>query len=279
MYDQTGAAPGKWSRTKPSRRPNRLRPKMGEKTENSPLDEGCSTSLFGMIVETILIAERRQATLGEIYSYILQHYPSYTRTRKTWQNNVRHTLSIHDCFMKGSLAQKHSHYWYIRPALVDAFSKGDFAKSMWKSPRDRKRRRKKLDTHEVFPPDFSDFKPSSFSEFVSVASGRTTKQEYLMRDEGKECNLQMKTDFDHYHERQIHHPYLYPPVHRYNTDPYQVPHHYYDTYHPAAYPPSYHTPYDQNMSYAAYPYHMTDHVTCYGNQWAMANAAPPDDRE
>jgi len=45
-------------------------------------------------------SENRQLTLKGIYDWIKNNFKYYQQSTKNWKNAIRHTLSLHDCFVK-----------------------------------------------------------------------------------------------------------------------------------------------------------------------------------
>lgn len=83
-------------------------------------------SYIGLIAQAILSSVNRQLVLSDIYAYIQKKYP-YFKERIGWNNSIRHNLSLNDCFVKGDRAPNgKGHFWYIHPANLRDFMKGDF---------------------------------------------------------------------------------------------------------------------------------------------------------
>ncbi|OUC40659.1 fork head domain protein, partial [Trichinella nativa] len=53
-----------------------------------------------LIVQAIASTSERQMTLSGIYAYIIKNYPYYRTCDKSWQNSIRHNLSLNRYFIK-----------------------------------------------------------------------------------------------------------------------------------------------------------------------------------
>ena len=84
-------------------------------------------SYISMIGHAILASPTFQASLPEIYDYIMEHYPFYRTTTLAWRNAVRHNLSANECFIKAERTETGRGWmWTIHPSCVEQFRKGDF---------------------------------------------------------------------------------------------------------------------------------------------------------
>ena len=84
-------------------------------------------SYISMIGHSILASPTFQASLPEIYDYIMEHYPFYRTTTLAWRNAVRHNLSANECFVKAERTETGRGWmWTIHPSCVEQFRKGDF---------------------------------------------------------------------------------------------------------------------------------------------------------
>ena len=59
-----------------------------------------SFSYAQMIVQAIQTSPEKQLPLSAIYSQISQNYPYYKMSDKSWQNSIRHKLSLNPNFVK-----------------------------------------------------------------------------------------------------------------------------------------------------------------------------------
>ncbi|KRX58712.1 Forkhead box protein K1 [Trichinella sp. T9] len=78
-----------------------------KKTGNCLADTTASSSFVKppysyaqLIVQAIASTSERQMTLSGIYAYIIKNYPYYRTCDKSWQNSIRHNLSLNRYFIK-----------------------------------------------------------------------------------------------------------------------------------------------------------------------------------
>ncbi|RKP26259.1 fork head domain-containing protein, partial [Syncephalis pseudoplumigaleata] len=58
-------------------------------------------SYASLIAQAILASPSRQLTLRDIYQWLMDRYPSLYRVDdSSWQNTIRHNLSLNKCFCK-----------------------------------------------------------------------------------------------------------------------------------------------------------------------------------
>lgn len=78
-----------------------------------------------LIYLAIKFSKKEQATLNEIYRWIKEHFKYYRTAESTWQNSIRHNLSLNEFFMKvprqAGSAGKGS-YWKLNPEYEIIFS-------------------------------------------------------------------------------------------------------------------------------------------------------------
>jgi len=90
-------------------------------------DEKPTQSYIGLIGKAILSSPQQKLVLGDIYNYILTHYPYFRNKGPGWRNSIRHNLSLNDCFVKvGRSPNGKGHFWAINPINYDDFSRGDY---------------------------------------------------------------------------------------------------------------------------------------------------------
>ena len=90
-------------------------------------DEKPTQSYIGLIGKAILSSPQQKLVLGDIYNYILMHYPYFRNKGPGWRNSIRHNLSLNDCFVKvGRSPNGKGHFWAINPINYDDFSRGDY---------------------------------------------------------------------------------------------------------------------------------------------------------
>ena len=86
-------------------------------------------SYIVLIVKAISQSPNKILTCGEICDYIIQQFPYYGKRWPTWQNTIRHTLSLNDCFIKvqrekGSSSSRRSNLWKLHPLSGEMFNNG-----------------------------------------------------------------------------------------------------------------------------------------------------------
>lgn len=114
-----------------------------------PLQHKIPMTFKAIISLAILSSPIKKATLGEIYQFIEDAFPEFTKSRAGWKNTVRHNLSIHVCFVKGELAPPgKSCYWQIHKDYAESFSRGDFSRRQVKVVDKGKRADRRHSTRE-----------------------------------------------------------------------------------------------------------------------------------
>ena len=69
-------------------------------TSDADSDPKPPFSYVALITMAIQNSAHGKATLAEIYAYIKTKFPYFERTKKNWQNSIRHNLSLNDCFIR-----------------------------------------------------------------------------------------------------------------------------------------------------------------------------------
>ncbi|GFO27075.1 forkhead box protein d2-like [Plakobranchus ocellatus] len=84
-------------------------------------------SYIALISKAILDSPEKRLLISDIYTHIRKHNAGISTSQKSWQNSVRHNLSLNECFIKQVRQGKgRGHYWMIHPACVQDFLKGNF---------------------------------------------------------------------------------------------------------------------------------------------------------
>ena len=141
-----------------------------------------------MITMAIQNSNEGKLKLAKIYDYIQEKFPYYRhlKSKKGWQNSIRHNLSLNDCFIKcpgEGVAERKGNYWTlgknpysykiksakIQTFFADAqynevemFEKGNF-----------KRRKRMRRPHHPY-------KASTFRSWPSAAAAAAMSESHLM---------------------------------------------------------------------------------------------------
>lgn len=88
-----------------------------------------SDSYTTMIGRALMSVPERELVLGDIYAFILQHYPYFKTATHSWRSTIRHNLSTMPCFVRGRKARTgRSFYWGVHPDFVANFEQGYFSR-------------------------------------------------------------------------------------------------------------------------------------------------------
>ncbi|KAK3743901.1 hypothetical protein QZH41_000502 [Actinostola sp. cb2023] len=97
-------------------------------------------SYIALITMSILQSPQRKLTLSDICDFIKQRFGYYREKFPSWQNSIRHNLSLNDCFVKmprepGNPGK--GNYWTLDPASEGMFDNGSFLRrrKRFKRPR------------------------------------------------------------------------------------------------------------------------------------------------
>ncbi|KAG5262514.1 hypothetical protein AALO_G00275950 [Alosa alosa] len=82
-----------------------------------------------LICMAMQASKKTKITLSEIYSWITENFCYYRHAEPSWQNSIRHNLSLNKCFMKVPRQKDEpgkGGFWQIDPQYADMFVNGVF---------------------------------------------------------------------------------------------------------------------------------------------------------
>ncbi|CCK72073.1 Hcm1p KNAG_0I02890 [Huiozyma naganishii CBS 8797] len=97
--------------------------KQGDFTDKKP-----PYSYAVLICLAILQSAEGKLTLSQIYNWITTQFPFYKLKDSSWQNSIRHNLSLNEAFIKTDKScDGKGHFWEVKPESAPKFFKGETA--------------------------------------------------------------------------------------------------------------------------------------------------------
>ncbi|KAM8960274.1 forkhead box protein J1.2-like [Pelodytes ibericus] len=107
-------------------------------------------SLICMAMEA---SQQRKLTLSAIYSWITQNFCYYQYADPSWQNSIRHNLSLNKCFMKvprGKDEPGKGGFWQMDPRYADMFVNGVLKRRRMPASHHESPRSSRVATHHPY---------------------------------------------------------------------------------------------------------------------------------
>ena len=140
-----------------------------------------------MISKAILSSPDNHLTLVDIYAYIgAVFFPHQdVKDSRAWRNNVRHHLSVNDCFVKvgGCRARgRGGSFWSIHPDCVDDFRRGDYRRRRWTVRRGPRSSTSRAEAGERYVTMTQTVSPSDELFAYLISSGVFARLQYVHFD-------------------------------------------------------------------------------------------------
>ena len=99
--------------------------------ENQDLLQRPNVSYATLIAQSLFDSPEQKLMLADIYEWIIKNYPYYGQPKAgSWQNSVRHNLSLNECFHKKNTPGpkgKRIIWWTVKDDMKDHFNiKGEY---------------------------------------------------------------------------------------------------------------------------------------------------------
>lgn len=130
-------------------------------------------SYSALIAMALQQSPNRKLTLNAIYQFVSQRFPFYRLSNRSWQNSIRHNLSLNECFKKIPRPEKESgkgNYWMIDPNCGKMFENGNFRRKRETRNKERWMENNNISiTSSQFKPDLCSLRPQPMVWFNGCA--------------------------------------------------------------------------------------------------------------
>ncbi|XP_026861882.2 forkhead box protein J1-B [Electrophorus electricus] len=130
-----------------------------------------------LICMAMQASKKTKITLSAIYNWITENFCYYRHAEPSWQNSIRHNLSLNKCFMKVPRQKDEpgkGGFWQIDPQYADMFVNGVFKRRRMPATNFTQRQSRLLPSCSSYSPERS--QPMRASHLRDTAAGSKRKQ-------------------------------------------------------------------------------------------------------